>query len=70
MWMNTLFFIGWVFLTAFFVIFVSVVSMVAAYKQLEYTKTEHVEDGKTDVLITLRLGPFSYTIDVPERKEK
>ena len=70
MWMNTLFFIGWVFLTAFFVIFVSVVSMVAAYKQLEYTKTEHVEDGKTEVLITLRLGPFSYTIDVPERKEK
>ncbi|MGE4298930.1 MAG: hypothetical protein AB7E47_12960 [Desulfovibrionaceae bacterium] len=43
---------------------------VAAYKSLEHTRFRHVEDGTQRCLITLHLGPFSYTVEVPEAQKQ
>ncbi|EHJ49566.1 phage tail-host specificity protein [Solidesulfovibrio carbinoliphilus subsp. oakridgensis] len=41
-------------------------SMIVSVKQLEHVKIRKIVDGEEKVLVTLRLGPFGYTIDVPE----
>lgn len=43
--------------------------MVSGLKQLEYTKFVETIDGKEDVYVSLKLGPFTYTINIPEKKE-
>lgn len=61
-------FVALMMMGTFFVSFATM-GMVGAYKSLEYTKIVQCHDGKDEVYITLRLGPFSYRIVVPEEKK-
>lgn len=42
---------------------------IAAYRSLEHATYGKVYDGKEELCIRLFLGPFSYTIVVPEKSE-
>jgi hypothetical protein len=43
---------------------------VIAYKELSHVKMRKVIDGEEKCLITLKLGPLGYTIEVPEEKNE
>lgn len=41
-------------------------SIIVAVKHLEHVKVRKIVDGQDKVFVTLKLGSFWYTIDVPE----
>ena len=51
-------------------VFSAITGTITAFKSLEHAKLIEVRDGKAEVRIRLMLGPFSYTINVPEHEAK
>lgn len=44
--------------------------MISGLKQLEHARFVETIDGKEEVRINLKLGPFVYTINIPESEGK
>lgn len=53
----------------FMCVFWFAAGMLGAYKGIDSCEMHRVEDGKNEVRITLKLGPWGYTVVVPESKQ-
>ena len=45
------------------------VGPIVAYKELAHVKMRKIVDGEEKCFVTLKLGPFGYTIEIPEEKQ-